>query len=92
MVEVEQYGLKIYSEGDAAPVGAAWVGSPSTFFNPFVTSAGSFSEAVKQFRAYAKRNRVIKDQAIRRLKGRDLACDCASCPDHAKILMELANG
>lgn len=91
---IEKFGLSIWYGDDIVPHTAVFVGRPTTLCNPFESWEGSEEArqaSIKKFREYSKVNLAIAHVAVKQLKGRDLTCNCGTCPEHAEILMELAN-
>ena len=98
MITVKKFGLKIFECGEKrVPASAVFIGRPTPAQNPFL-SVGKLSKkkdgeeaANTAFRKYVTANLVVKKHAERKLKGKDLVCNCPGCPEHACIIMELAN-
>ena len=85
------------------PEGAAYVGRPSRYCNPFKVGAPhpddgapmSRADAVALFRLWIAQpeQAELRDRARRELAGRDLACACPldGGPCHADALLALVN-
>ena len=97
------------TKGWRMPAGAVYVGRPSGWGNPYrpasaFESAGcnipalTLDDCVQLYRERLERvlagtnGRHLRD-ALKDLRGRDLACWCAlDAPCHADVLLDLANG
>ena|ERR1035437_621942 len=98
MIEVKEYGLKVFGHNENPPEGAIWVGSPSLFMNPFnqvgegpIHIEQETEAEVRAFKLYANLNKIIPEHAKEELRGKHLVCGCLNEPCHAVVLMELAN-
>lgn len=93
------------TKGWRMPEGAAYVGRPSKYGNPYPvggrisTADGkaygpkSAAECVAAFRALFEHAGWDRHMPLAPLRGRDLACWCPlDQPCHADVLLELANG
>lgn len=97
VITVKEFGLKIYdTEKDKVSSDAVYVGRPTSYGNPWSDlgktdkyKTKTRAEAVKRFREYAPKN--MGNDARRHLRGKDLSCDCSTEPEHATIVMEIAN-
>lgn len=87
------------SWGWRLPEGGRKVARPGPFGNPFLVDpvgdpAAAHAEAVGAFRDWITlpEQAGLRERARRELRGRDLACWCASdLPCHAEVLLEIAN-
>ena len=76
--------------------GAVFIGRPGPYGNPFIIGRhGTRSEVIGLYRQMLYRltdsMADLRNQAIRELRGKDLACFCAPLPCHGDILLEIAN-
>lgn len=76
---------------DGRPPGAAFIGRPSKWGNPFVIGRdGTRAEVVARYRAWlCERPELLA--ALPELHGRDLMCFCAPAACHGDVLLALAN-
>ncbi len=81
--------------GSRLPEGAAYVGRPSRWGNPYPIGGRTEwarDEVVEFFRFYATRRLLDEPGWLVPLRGHDLACWCPlDQPCHADVLLELAN-
>lgn len=72
--------------------GAVYIGRPTKWGNPFVIGRdGDHAEVIRKYRAYLKRNVVLRAQAQTELRDKVLACFCAPLACHGDVLAEVAN-
>jgi hypothetical protein len=74
------------------PAGAAYIGRPSKWGNPFPLKDFADREScLAAYRDWLESQPVLIEDAKRELAGRDLVCFCAPKPCHGDILIEIAN-
>lgn len=81
-------------KGWRMPENTIYVGRPTKYGNPYQVSCNASDEfRKKQIQKYEQSMSImLKEDAIKELKGKDLACFCPlskSC--HADVLLKLAN-
>ena len=82
------------TKGFRKPAGAAYVGRPTKWGNPFrLQDFATAAECVAAYRTYLLSRDDLREAAVRELSERDLACWCPeSSPCHADVLLEAAAG
>lgn len=82
----------LHKNRSAIPPDAVYIGRPSKFGNPFkIGRDGTREEVIAKYRQYIELNPLLKDAAVRELRGHDLVCWCAPLPCHGDVLLEIAN-
>ncbi|CAN5279141.1 DUF4326 domain-containing protein [soil metagenome] len=81
-------------KGWRLPDGAVKVDRSTMWGNPYRLDGGRTAEqAVEAFRLLVADSHALKEMAVKKLRGHDLACWCApDAPCHADVLLEIANG
>lgn len=74
------------------PAGAAYIGRPSPFGNPFeIGRDGTRDEVCEKFEAYIAERPDLQARAKTQLRGKDLVCWCAPARCHGDTLLRIAN-
>lgn len=78
---------------DGIPAGAAYIGRPSKWGNPFaIGKDGNRAEVIEKYRLWLETQPALVEAAKRELAGKDLVCFCAPSACHGDVLVELVNG
>ena len=72
--------------------GAAYVGRPSKFGNPFsIGRDGDRNLVLEKYAVWLVAQHDLLQAARDELRGKDLICWCSPCKCHADILLRIAN-